>query len=197
MDNLLYRLGRRLFKFFFFIFHRRKIYGLENVPESGPVIIMANHISYLDPPLIGSILDRQVFFIAKKELFKNKLFEWVFDNLGVIPIKRGKADLGAIRSAFKVLRSEQVLGIFPEGTRHEPDDMGQAQPGSVTIAIKSQAPIVPIGIKDISGLQKTKVSVGKPFKLEQFFDKKINKDVKKEAGQIIMAKIKDEIKKIT
>ena len=197
MGNILYKIGATFFRIYFKLAHNWKIHGKSNRVNSGPLIIISNHVSYFDPPLVGSIMKRQVHFLAKKELFKNNIFGWVLRKIGVIPIKRGKPDRKAIKNAFNVLKNKKVLGIFPEGTRHHPEKLGKAKAGVVMIALKSECPILPVGIKYITDNNKnTQVSIGKPFTLDEFYNKKLNRDEKKEVGNLLMDKIKNELDKI-
>ncbi|MFW5998310.1 MAG: lysophospholipid acyltransferase family protein [Halanaerobiaceae bacterium] len=197
MGKLLYITGYILFRLYFFIFHRWEIKGKNNRPKKGPLIVVANHVSNLDPPAVGCLMNRQVYFLAKKELFSNPLFSWVLKKIGVISIKRGTPDRGALKKSLNILKNNKVLGLFPEGTRNKPGNIGKAKAGVILIALKSQSPILPVAIKNIkSNKQRTKVSIGKPFTLDQFYDKKLTREEKNEAGKLIMNKIKTEFNKI-
>ncbi len=190
MNNILYQSALLAFRIYFRIFCNWQISGRSNVPSEGPLIVMANHISYLDPPLIGCILNRRVNFMAKEELFRNPIAGWALRKVGAFPVKRGRADRKAIKKAFSVLREEEVLGIFPEGTRHRPEKPGKAQSGAVMIVLKSRAPVLPVGIKFV-GDKKVKASIGKPFQLDQYYDRKLSRDELGEAGELIMDNIKE------
>ncbi len=120
-----------------------KLIGKENEPKTGPVIVCANHISLADPLFIGLVLKREISFMAKAEIFKNKLFGKFLKSIGVIPVKRGAADLNAIKTALSVLKSGNVLGIFPEGTRNSED---AAKGGVAMLAYKTKAQILPVAI---------------------------------------------------
>lgn len=197
MGKLFYIIGYILFNIYFRLVHNWKIKGKNNLPERGQVIVVANHISALDPPLIGSVLNRHIYFMAKEELFSNPLFGWVFKKIGVFPVKRGKPDRKALKRALEILKQEKVLGLFPEGTRHKEGSLGEAKAGAILIALKSRSPIVPVGIKNInSNSHKTSVAIGKPFTLEQYYDKKLSREEKKEAGAYIMNKIQQQINSI-
>src|SRR5690554_3147853 len=122
---MLYQIALVAFRVYFRIFRNWQISGRTNIPAEGPLIIMANHVSYLDPPLVGCILNRRVNFMAKEELFRNPIAGWALKKVGAFSVKRGRADRKAIKKAFSVLEEEGVLGIFPEGTRHRPDKPGK------------------------------------------------------------------------
>lgn len=192
MGKILYLLGKFIFSTYFLVYHRWQIRGKSNRPAKGSLVIMANHISFLDPPVIGCIMNRQVHFMAKEELFKHPVAAWVFKKIGTFPIKRGKPDRKALKNAFSILKRDEVLCIFPEGSRHRPDRPGRAKPGAVMIPIKTKTPILPVGIK-FAEKKRLKVSIGEPFTLDKYYDRKLSKDELKEAGEIIMDKIRDEL----
>ncbi len=193
MGKMLYLLAKYSFIIYFKIIARWEVEGRKNLPLQGPLIVMANHTSTLDPPVVGCVLKRQVFFMAKEELFKNPIASWAFKMIGVFPVRRGKPDLKAIKNAFKIIKEDKVLGMFPEGTRNKSGEPGQAQAGAVMIALKSKAPILPIGISNINNQKRLKVSIGEVFKLEKYYDKKINRQLRDEVGKLIMNKIKAEM----
>ncbi len=118
----------------------------ENLPE-GKLIICANHISFLDPFILGVSFGRQVHFIAKKELFSNKFFAYIMTSLGAIPVDRQNLDLKAIKSSVKVLNEGNYLGIFPEGTRVKEVKRENIKNGIAYIALRADANILPIEIK--------------------------------------------------
>lgn len=121
--------------------------GLENVPGQGPVIIAANHKSFLDPVVLGVLLPRQIRFMAKKELFNIPLFGWLITALGAFPVDRGKPDRASLRNSLDVLKKGGVLGIFVEGTRVKKPGIGEIKPGVYLIAKMSAAPVVVAAIR--------------------------------------------------
>lgn len=141
-----YRIIRWVVTLFFKIYGRLEIIGKEHVPLSGPVILVSNHISYLDPPLMGCALPRIGAFIAKADLWNNKFLAFIMPLLNVFPINPGTADLASLRKSLQVLESGMLLGLFPEGTRSK---TGQLLPGEKGIAFlvkKSGAPILPMAL---------------------------------------------------
>jgi len=145
-----------------------KVDGLENVPLEGPVIVACNHVSYWDPVLIGCALPRQVFFMAKDDLFKKPLLGFLIKKLGAFPVKRKQGDVSAIRKSLEILKENKVLGIFPEGTRSKSGTIQEAMAGVVLIMEKSKAPILPIKVYGAKGLLRQKrgnigVIIGKPI----------------------------------
>lgn len=143
---MLYRLIRAIIRPIIFLLYRPRIKGLENLPATGKVIIYSNHISLLDPILIACILPRRIYFMAKAELFKNPIFGFILRHLGAFPVKRGTADLSAIKNSLRVLKEGNVFGIFPEGTRGKQGNVQHFSHGIASIAHRSRAKIVPIGI---------------------------------------------------
>ena len=196
MGNIIYWLGYVLVNLYLKIVHRWKVKGRKNVPKNGPLIVVSNHVSYLDPPIVGSVVNRHLHFMAKAELFEKKWFGFILRQIGSFPIKRGTPDKKAIRRSLEILKNDKVLCMFPEGTRVKGDKLGKAKPGVTLIALMSESPILPVGIKHANDNSPLKVSVGKPFTLNEYYDRKLSRAEKTEVGEIIMEKIKNEIDSI-
>lgn len=143
---MIYHIVRELVKYFVILFNRWEIEGLENIPPSGPVVLVANHVSLWDPPVLACSVNRVVHFMAKEELFKIPLLGWLLPALQCFPVKRGKADRNALRLAAQYLEKGEVLGIFPEGTRSKTQQLLPFQPGAALFALRSGAPIIPVGL---------------------------------------------------
>ena len=122
-----------------------KVQGKENVPAKGACIFASNHLSYLDPMIIGGCFPRRVSYLAKDSLFKNKLFGFFLNGVGAFPVKRDTADIGAIKEALKRLKAGCPLVLFPEGTRLT--SQKEIQAGVALIAVKSGVPVVPVYLK--------------------------------------------------
>jgi 1-acyl-sn-glycerol-3-phosphate acyltransferase len=120
--------------------------GMEHVPSQGPVLLVANHASLLDPPLVGGASPRQLSFLAKAELFDIPLFGGLIRRLGARPLRREGPDAGALRTALRVLREGGALLVFPEGTRGQEGVLGPPKPGAGMLAVLGQAPVVPVYI---------------------------------------------------
>ena len=133
------------------LFSDWSVHGEENVPPMGPLIVVANHVSNFDPPLVSASFPRRIWFLAKKELFKGP-GKWFFTTYGAHPVNRSATDPKAYRWALEKLASDQCVMIFPEGTRSRTGAMKKAQPGVVRLAMKSQAAIVPVGITGTDGM---------------------------------------------
>ncbi len=139
---MIYTIVRALFKILFAVGLRLRVEGTENIPKEGPLVIACNHLSLLDPPVLGTAASRKVHFMAKEELFVPVLGT-IYKILGAFPVRRGGADRAAIKHGIEILESGQVLAIFPEGTRSKTGKLGKAQPGALMMASKAKATIVP------------------------------------------------------
>lgn len=143
-----------------------KVHGIENIPQSGPVVLCANHISMTDPVLMALNVHRQIFFIAKKEVCDVPILGGILRALGVFAVDRAGKDIKAVRKCLSVLKSSNILGIFPEGTRVINGKVSSAKPGVALIAKKSNAPLVTVHIKNKAGkfklFRKTEIFIGKP-----------------------------------
>jgi 1-acyl-sn-glycerol-3-phosphate acyltransferase len=134
------------------VFHRLygyEVLGTSNVPKQGGCLIVCNHQSYLDPPVVGSsIPHRQVHFMAKRELFAERILGPTIRALGSFPVSRGHADSSAFRAAMELLREGRVVGIFPEGTRSTGSSMQEWHAGVSFLASKAGVPIVPAAVRN-------------------------------------------------
>jgi len=179
-------------KIVFSIFYRVKIIGKENLPKTGPIILCANHNSELDMFFIGYKLKRLVHYMAKEELFRNRIASGVMKWLGAFPVKRGRADVEAIRTSLRILENGEILGIFPEGTRMKKKAANsvRVKPGVALIANKSGAPIIPVAVSGkYKPFSKIKIVFGKPFNVEFDKDKKYSNKELVEVTKSIMSKV--------
>ena len=122
-----------------------RVTGKENVPPHGPLIIVANHQSYFDSTLLSTSIPRRTRFLAKAGLFRWPVISSFFRLYGAYPLTRNTADVGAYRWALRQLGRDRAVVLFPEGTR-SPGRMKKAQAGVALLALRSQAPILPVGI---------------------------------------------------
>ena len=121
--------------------------GRDNIPATGPVLLVANHSSLLDPPLIGAAARRQLIFLAKVELFQFPLFGGLMRRLNARPVRRDGADPAALRTAMRVLEEGRALLIFPEGTRGDEGVIRPAKAGAGMLAVLSGASVVPVYVR--------------------------------------------------
>ncbi len=160
---MFYKFARVLFVVLYKFLYFYKIEGRENIPERG-FMVCANHTGLSDPIFIGLALDTKVkiSFMAKVELFKNKPFAWVLRHLNAFPVNRGEADIKAVKEALKVLKSNERLALFPEGTRNS--DYG-ARAGAGMFALHTGCDILPVYISPgRKPFHRVRVVVGKPYK---------------------------------
>jgi 1-acyl-sn-glycerol-3-phosphate acyltransferase len=152
-------------------------HGTEHVPMSGPTLVVANHSSVLDPPLVGAASPRTLHFMAKAELFDVPLFGRFIHALNARPVRREGHDASALRAALKLLDEGRALLVFPEGTRGDEGVLRDGKPGAGMLAMLSGAQVVPTFIQG-SGhawprggkgprLAKVRVDFGKPFAFER------------------------------
>lgn len=193
----LYFFFRVLFYYIFRVFFGFKVYGSEVVPEIGGVIIAANHVSYLDPPVLGLALKRKAVFIAKKELFTLPVIGCLIRRL-CIPVDREHPKPSTIKEALKRLRNGEVVVIFPEGGINLNGSFKDAKRGIGLISYMSNVPVIPVFIKGthkalpvgtwFPRLAKIEVFFGNPLKLEEYEDEK---DFQERICRDIMDRIKE------
>lgn len=123
-----------------------RVEGLQHVPASGALLVVANHLHNADPILLSVAFPRPLHFMAKKELFTIPVVGWVIRRVGAFPVDRGKADRGAIRRAEATLAAGIAVGMFPEGTRSRTASMGRAHPGAALLALRADVPVLPVTI---------------------------------------------------
>jgi 1-acyl-sn-glycerol-3-phosphate acyltransferase len=144
--NWIWKICQLLVRVFASVVFDLKVYGVRNIPRSGGVLIVSNHQSLLDPPLLGARLPRPMSYMAKSELFRNEAFAWLIRRLGAFPVKQGAGDVGAIKETVNRLQEGRVLNIFPEGSRTESGEVLPMQPGVGLVVRRAGVPIVPAAI---------------------------------------------------
>jgi len=169
-----YYVGSVLVRVLLLLLTRWQVKGKENIPSQGPLLVVVNHLNLADPPIIGVSLGRKAMFMAKEELFRSKFSSYFVGGFGAFPVHRGRLDRKALRQAERVLTEGLALVMFPEATRSKNAQLQPAFPGSALVALRSGAPILPVGI---SGTEKIKgtawwlhrpqltVNIGHPFRL--------------------------------
>ena len=175
-----------------------KIYGRENIPKTGGFILAPNHISYYDPPFVGSCVNRPIHFFAKYELFKNRLFASILRRINSIPVKRGTIDRQALKIAIEVIKQGSGLTVFPEGTRSKTDKLLKAKPGLGLIARQAECPIVPAYIINSNRLKsclfrknRVCISFGKPLSANWVKSFGENKEGYMAISNTVLEKIKE------
>ena len=168
MKLWLYRFINWLARVLFFSFTPRKVTGSENMPESGGVVIVCNHLRFTDVFNVASCFRRRLTFMAKKELYNNKLFGYLFLKYGSFPVDRDGPGIAAIRESLTRLKNGEVLVIFPEGTRSRGQGMGEFKEGAVMLAAKSGAKVLPMYINSREKLfTRIHVNIGEAFSLPE------------------------------
>lgn len=162
-----YKIFRAILRFFYRILFRVEAIGIENIPTEGAVILASNHISLLDPPAVGVLIKRQVRFMAKEELFKIPVLGMLIRSFGAYPVKRGGVSIDAIKSSINLLKTGEIMGVFPEGTRNKGDDSAGAKKGTAMIALRSKATVIPCAIVGNYKLfRRTTIIYGKPVDIQ-------------------------------
>jgi 1-acyl-sn-glycerol-3-phosphate acyltransferase len=201
-NRRLYAVCRRIVWFILRIYNRLEVRGVENIPKSGGVLIVANHASFLDPPALGcAIRHRIVRYMARDTLFSNRLIGRFLRAIAAIPISRERGDVGALRTAIQLLRSGECLGFFPEGTRTPDGQMRPPKPGIGFLVAKSGVPVVPAYIDGTYRAfsrhhkwirpRKVRIFIGPPIPPSVFQQLLIGRDRYEQIGDYIM----DEIQK--
>ncbi len=177
--------------FFFSLFYPMKVYGKENIPEGGAVLV-SNHFRAIDCGFIKRIYYKNIKFLAKKEVFKNKLIGKIAKAYGGIPIDRENPDMKSLLEAIKEIKKGHKLCIFPEGTRNisGTNELQEIKGGSAVFSVKAKCPIVPIMILNKSKIfRRTKIIIGKPFELTEYYGKKLTEKEISEMDNIIREKM--------
>ncbi len=179
-----------------YIFYRLEVRGIENIPDQGRCIICPNHTSNIDPVLLAVTLKRQIYFMAKAELFKNKILNKLFRALGAFPVERGKGDGTAINEAENVLKSGEQLGLFIEGARSKTGDFLRPRSGCAMIAYQTNSPVVPVcitgaGEHKVKFLKKAIITIGKPISVDELNIKNETGKEFRDASRLIMENIKN------
>lgn len=170
------------------------------LPARGPAILIANHTSPLDPPLLQSSTDRPIGFLMARELFEVRWFEWLYRLLGCIPVNRTGRDTSALKASLRKLSQGEVLGIFPEGRMNlSGGSLLEPQLGAALLALRSRAPVIPVYIagapigyslvKPFFQRCRTQVRYGKPLDLTAYYGQERNRKVLEEVGRLMMSNL--------
>ncbi len=179
-----------LLRIFLLIAFRIKKVGQENIKKEGAYIVCANHRSNWDPPILVSSIKRVSYIMAKEELFKNNFIKWIAKKCCVFPVKRGKMDLESVKFALKVLKDEQILVIYPEGTRNGMEKNGKAQNGTAFMALRTGVPVIPVGIQGtLKPFHKVTLNFGKPLDFSEYKTNKPDKELLDKVSKEIMDNI--------
>ena len=179
------------------LFADYRVLGRENVPPMGPLIIVANHQSNLDPSLMGACIPRKIWFLAKREMFGNPISRWFLRSYGAFPVNREGTDVQAYRWVLGQLERGQAVVVYPEGTRSN-GSLRKAKSGVVRLALKSNATLLPVGVTGTERLGSVfrvfnptgniRVNIGQVFSLPSV-EGKLNDDVLESLTDMIMQRI--------
>ena len=178
------------------IFHV-SVKGREHIPKSGPFIAASNHISFTDPPLIGSIIKREIAFLAKDELFHKIILKDLIKRLNAFPVKRGESSVSSVKTCIRILHDQKMpLLIFPEGTRIKTGQLGTPERGISFIAVQTKVPILPIYVENGERLlacaffrKRLKIRFGEAIQYEDYAPLVKEKEGYAELAKLIMSKI--------
>jgi len=172
VDPLAYWLVRVVFQPFFHLYLGLRRTGQEHVPPRGPVILAANHRSFLDPFVIATVARRPLYYVAKRELFGHPVVAWLLVRLGAFPVARGTGDADTMRTAKAILERGEALLIFPEGTRQRPGGLGAPRKGVGRLVLETGAPVVPVAVHGTDAVRagwrirphRVRIRVGPPLR---------------------------------
>ena len=175
----IYTLARIIFGFLFHTIFPLRFHNAQIVEEmQPPYIIMANHRSFADPMALAIKVKRyEIRFIGKRELAHGRLKSWLFSGLHMILVSRHATDMAAMRLCMQTLKEGHILGIFPEGTRHQPEMMQEVESGTAIIALRARVPLLPVYIDGkIRPFHSTHIYYGKPMELDDLYAQGVNND---------------------
>jgi len=186
----------------FKIIYRMKIYGRENIPAAGRLVLCSNHLSYIDPVLTGLCITRCIYFMAKIQLFSNKFVTAVVTWFNTFPVNRGAFDRQAIRNSVAILNAEQIVGLYPEGTRSTDGNIKEGHKGVGLISIMGNSPVLPVAITGSNMIiqkphkrlffPEVRIAFGKPIDTASI----VKKYGSSQASEIITLQTMAEIKKL-
>ena len=187
---MLYKFAKGLIGIVARLFYRFQVTGRENIPQNGAVIICSNHIHYFDCLLLAIFCKRQIFYMGKMELFQKPVLGYLLKKVGAFPVDRGATDLKAYRHTMELLKNGKALGIFSQGTRTQ--DFDNVKGGVGVFALKSGAPIVPVGINGTYRLfSKMRVNFGTPISMEHYQGRKVKSDLVEEVMDVVTGKVSE------
>ncbi|MBG9784486.1 lysophospholipid acyltransferase family protein [Shouchella lehensis] len=171
----LYRFGQAVCRLVLRTLFKVEIRGKEHIPSEGGVLLCSNHISNFDPPLLGAFIHRQVRYMAKKELFDKKGIGKLLKGLGAFPVKRGGNDRESLRTALRILKEGDMVGLFPEGTRSKTGEIGNGLAGAGFFAGKSEAYVIPCVIIGPYRFRKRVIlAYGEPIDMEAYRQQRVS-----------------------
>jgi 1-acyl-sn-glycerol-3-phosphate acyltransferase len=172
VNPVIYRVLRALLVPSFLIYLRMQRVGREHLPKEGPLLLASNHRSFLDPFLIGTLVKRPVYYMAKRELFEKRWQAWILNALGAFPVDRGAGDGDAMATAREILERGDCVVVFPEGTRVHSGPLLEPRRGIGRLALETGAPVAPVAVMGSDAVRrgwrirprKVRLRVGRPLR---------------------------------
>ncbi|NQS75879.1 MAG: 1-acyl-sn-glycerol-3-phosphate acyltransferase [Peptococcaceae bacterium] len=185
---MIYRLLKFLATVILAVVRRWDVQGKENLPTGGGFILVANHVSYWDPVVVICAFKRKVHYMAKAELFKIPVIGYVLRISGAFPVRRDKSDRRAIRTALRLLKEGEMVGVFPEGTRSHTGNLLRPHLGAAMLAGKANVPMVPVALIGTRGVfGRVRMVIGTPIIREG--SGKITKEDLEKNSDLVMGQI--------
>jgi 1-acyl-sn-glycerol-3-phosphate acyltransferase len=183
------------------IYIRVHAQGLEHVPDEGAYLMITNHVSGLDPFVIGTMVSRPMYCLAKVELYRNRTLTWFLNSLGYIPLDRSTEDISAMRIVLRLLRNGEAVGLSPEGTRSQTGEIQPFQPGVTKLVLRTQVPILPVAIYGTRELMppgahmfksgEVYLNIGELFDLSHAYDRPITPELLEENTRVMYQKVSE------
>jgi 1-acyl-sn-glycerol-3-phosphate acyltransferase len=180
INRLWYQFVKRIVQLATVLVYHVRYSGWHNIPTEGGALVVSNHQSHLDPPLVGIGCPRQMYYMARDTLFRFAPFGWFIRSIGAFPIDREKGGLSGIKEALKKLKHGEMVVMFPEGTRTHDGEIAPFRPGFTTLAVRSKAAILPVAIegayeayprwRKFPGRGRIRVHYGKPILPSEYAD---------------------------
>ncbi len=187
---MFYKILIRIIRVIDFIFYGFKKPDNSIIPEDEGLIVCSNHPGLRDPIFIAESIDRQLTFMAKKELFKFKPFGKLISSLGAFPIDRENSDIAALKTAIRLLKDKRALLIFPQGTRSKKEENNPGKQGAIRLAILTGAKILPVGLSENNHiLKKVHVKIGEPIDYSSYKKQHLENKEYEKMTQELMDKI--------
>ncbi len=197
-----YKTCRAAIIFWLKVWERFEVFGQENVPATGGCLLACNHVSYLDPPILGcGAMHRYVHFMARDTLFKSALSRWWLTTIQCVPIDRTRGDISALKKGIQLLKSGQVLGLFPEGTRSINGELQPPKSGIGFLIAKAGVPVVPTYVdgsfrafpKGAKWVKPGKIRIyyGKPIQPEEIARFGDEREAYEQIAKLVMTRISE------
>ncbi|MCX8107386.1 MAG: 1-acyl-sn-glycerol-3-phosphate acyltransferase [Verrucomicrobiae bacterium] len=167
--NLIYRVGHVIFRAIGRWYFNWEVQNPDRVPPSGAVVLASNHVSYLDPPLIGAAVSREIYFLGRASLFRNPWAAKLLRAVNCFPVDRERGSPGGLKAVIELLRNKEAVLLFPEGTRTPDGQLHPAEAGIGLLVVKTGCPVVPIGISGMYEAYNRHMKFPKPGKVRISF----------------------------